>query len=367
MEKPLQLGGWQLFAMTAAFVAGTSFILLPVGLISAARQLGWLVQLWSTLFGVVAGAFWLYVASRYPGLSLVQISQKALGKYVGGFVALCYIVFFVQMAAWVTRNMSDYMQVNLMPRTPISVFNILALLVCAYAVIKGIDTISMVSVVILPILMIAYWTPFTVMLREWDWRNFDYPGTFEFLPTLAETKYALGFPFMETVAFMMAFPLVRKRLNIAFLGGIAFMGFQLALGIFFTVGILGVYRGSHLAYPIYIIFREMQFSNFVEHLEAIISVNALLLVFLKLSVLFYFAVTAICQLFTIENRAIVAYPLVWVISAYALFFANIVENAEWVQNYLFVYYVPFGVGFPLLFLVAAWLRKGNAITKEAAI
>ncbi|REE67627.1 spore germination protein KB [Paenibacillus taihuensis] len=366
MEKPEQLGGWPLFAMTSAFVAGTTFILLPAGLISAARQYGWLVQLWSVLFGVVAGAFWLYVASRYPGMSLVEIAQQALGKHVGGFVALCYILFFVQLAAWVTRNMSDYMQINLMPRTPIGVFNIAALLVCAYAVIKGIDTIALVSVLILPILTLAYWTPFTVMLREWDWRNFSYPGTFEWGPTIAKTKYALGFPFMETVAFMMAFPLVQRRRGSAFLGGIVFMGVQLALSVFFTIGILGVYRGSHLTYPIYIIFREMQFSNLIEHLESLLSVTALLLVFVKLSVLFFFAVQAICQLFAVENRAVVAYPLVWVISAYALFFANIVENTEWVERYLFYYYIPFAFGFPLLFLISAWLRKNKRRSKEAA-
>jgi hypothetical protein len=36
-----------------------------------------------------------------------------------------------------------------------------------------------------------------------------------------------------------------------------------------------------------------------QHLEAIISVNALLLAFVKLSLLFYFAVSAICQLFSV--------------------------------------------------------------------
>jgi spore germination protein KB len=231
MEK-IQLSGWQMFGITSSFVLGTSFFNLPVLLISAGREYGWLVQLWGTIFGVIVGAFWLYVASWHPGLSLVQISRRVLGKHAGGFVSICYIVFFVQLAAWVARNISDYMKINLMPRTPLSVFSILALLVCAYAAVKGIDSISLVSVVILPYLLIAYWAPFAVLLREWDWTNFEYPGEFQFWPTLAETKYALGFPFIETVAFMMAFPLVRKKLKTSFLGGIAFTGFQLVLSWF---------------------------------------------------------------------------------------------------------------------------------------
>ncbi|WP_261305955.1 GerAB/ArcD/ProY family transporter [Paenibacillus andongensis] len=50
-----------------------------------------------------------------------------MGKYVGGFVSICYIVLFLQITSWVTRNISDFMHVTLMPRTPKTVFRIVAL------------------------------------------------------------------------------------------------------------------------------------------------------------------------------------------------------------------------------------------------
>lgn len=355
MEKK-SLSTLQMFCIVTCFIVGTTFVMLPTATIADAKQFGWLVHVWSMVFGVTIGSLWIYISGQHPGLSLVQIASKVLGKYVGGFVSLCYIVLFVQIAGWVTRNISDYMHVTMMPRTPPTIFHLMTLGVCAYAAVKGIRSISLVSIFVVPYTFIAFWIPYTVMLTEWDWRNFQIPNDFRLLPTLAETKYALGFPFLETISFMMIFPLVSKKLKTAFLGGTAFAGIQIALSVFFVIGILGVYRSSHLLYPEYTIFREMEFSNFMEHFESILSVNVMLLILVKLSAIYYFAVTAICQLFSIRNRATVAYPLVWIISAYALLFPNITENSQWIRDYLFIYYIPFGIGFPLLLLVVAWIR-----------
>ncbi|MFC0330408.1 endospore germination permease [Paenibacillus sepulcri] len=353
------MSGWQLFNLTFVYIIGTSFILLPGSLIASGKQYGWLIIVWAALYGLILSCFWLYLSSRFPGMSIVQIAVQVLGKWAGGLVSLLYILFFIQVASWVTRNLSDFMHINLMPRTPLSIFNIMILLVCAYAVVKGIETIAMVSEFLAPIVNLAFWIPFSVMIREWDWQNFNVPGVFHPWDTLIHTRYALAFPFMETVIFMMIFPFAQRRLKAIFLSGIGGAGLLLSMCVFFTIGILGVERSSHLIYPVFIIFREMQFTNFVEHLESIISVNILLIVCLKLSLLFYCAVLAICQLFQIKERAVVAYPLVWIISAYSLLFKNIVENVDWIQKYLFNYYTLYAIAFPAILIVCSWLRKTN--------
>ncbi|WP_372660346.1 endospore germination permease [Cohnella sp.] len=352
-----KLSGWQMFTLTFIFTVGTTFILLPGKLIADAKQYSWLVMVWAFLYGSILAAFWLYLSKHYPGQSLVQIAVLVLGKWAGGLVAILYILYFIQIASWVTRNVSDFMHINLMPRTPLSIFNIMVLLVCAYAVVKGIESIAMASELLTPYIFVAYWIPMTVMLTEWDWRNFDIPYHFQLWTTIANTNYTLAFPYMETVSFMMLFPFVQRRLGTAFILGIITTGIALAISVFFTIGILGVNRSSHLIYPLYIIFREMQFTGFVEHLEAIISVNVLFIVFLKLSMLFYCAVLAICQLFELKNRAVVAYPLIWVISAYSLLFVNIIENVEWVDKYLFIYYTLYAIVIPVVLIAGTWLKQ----------
>ncbi|MFH5185114.1 endospore germination permease [Paenibacillus sp. TAB 01] len=358
------MSGWQLFNLTLVFIIGTSFILLPGSLIADAKQYGWLVFIWAFLYGIILGGLWLYLSSKFPGLSIVQIAVQVLGKWAGGFVSLLYVLFFIQIASWVTRNMSDFMHINVMPRTPLSVFNIMILAVCAYAVVKGIESIAMVCELLSLLLTLPFWIPFSIMIQEWDWQNFNVPYVFHPWETFLNTRYALAFPFMEAVSFMMIFPFAGRRLNLAFLSGIGFAGINLTLSILFTIGVLGVERASHLIYPIFIIFREMEFTNFIEHLESVLSINILLIVCIKLSLLFYCAVLAICQLFEVKERGVVAYPLIWIISAYALFFKNIVENVNWVKMYLFNYYALYAIVIPAVLIICARMRKKGRFRKR---
>ncbi|MFD2614428.1 GerAB/ArcD/ProY family transporter [Paenibacillus gansuensis] len=356
MENP-QLSGWQFFTLTFCFVCATTFLLLPGNLIDHAKQFGWLVCVWSFLYGLLLAMLWLYLSKRYPGKSLVQIATQVLGKWAGGFVASLYVLYFIQIASWVTRNLGDFMHTNLMPRTPLSIFHIVVLLVCAYGVVKGIESIAMVCELVTPYIVVAFWIPFLVTLKVWDWRAFSTPYHFQLWPTIVQTQYALAFPYMETIMFMMLFPFVKRHLKTAFLVGIGSAGVILSVSVFMTIGIIGLERGSKQIYPVYTIFREMKFSGFLEHLESILSINIFLLVCIKLSLLFYCAVMAICQLFHVERRSVVAYPLVWVISAYSLLFANVIENIEWVQKYLFSYYMIYAIIVPVILIIGSWMRN----------
>jgi spore germination protein KB len=359
-----RLSGWQMFTLTFGFTVSTQFILLTGQLIADAKQYGWLVIVWSCLYGLALAPLWLYLSKHYPGLSIVQISVQVLGKWAGGLIATLYILCFIQTAAWTTRILGDFMHINLMPRTPVSVFNLMALFVCAYAVSKGIESIAMINELVVPFVFAAFWIPFLIMIREWDWQNFNIPYDLDLWSTIVHTRYSLAFPFMEMVSLMMIFPFVQRKLKTSFITGIALGGMILFIYTFCTIGILGINRESHLIYPIYVIFREMQFSGFIEHLEAIISINILLLVCLKLSVLFYCAVLGVCQLFKVKRRATVAYPMIWVISAYSLLFANVIENISWFKKYLFSYYSLYAIVFPLLLIIGTWLLQRKQVYKE---
>ncbi|WP_219834191.1 endospore germination permease [Paenibacillus sp. R14(2021)] len=354
--------------MTFYFTAGTTWILLPGQLVKDAKEYSWLVFIWALVYGLALALLWLYLSSLYPGKSLVEIAKQVLGKWAGGVVSLCYIVFFIQIASWVTRNLADFMQINMMPKTPVAIFNLLLLTSCCYAVVKGISSIAMVTELLMPYIQIVYWIPVVSGLATgWDWHNFRSPDELHMWRTLVETRYVLGFPFMETVSFMMLFPFVKSRLKTAYLLGILAPGLVLIGTMLIIIGVLGVNRSSHLIYPVFIMFRELQFTGFLEHLESILAVNILLIVCLKLSIVFYCAVLAICQLFQIKKRTTVAIPLVWVIVAYSLSFQNIVQNIEWVKSYLLAYYCLFGIVFPLLLIVCAWIQKKNTVQPHTSL
>ncbi|MDQ0875944.1 spore germination protein (amino acid permease) [Paenibacillus sp. V4I3] len=365
--ESVRLNAWQFHLLTQIYVIGTAFILLPGPIIASAKQYGWIVVIWATLYGLVLAFGYLYLAKLYPGKTLIEIALQAFGKWAGGLVSLLYIVFFIQIASWVTHNLGDFMHINLMPLTPISIFHIMILLVSAYAVSKGIESIALVNELLVPYLYSAFWVPIVIMLREWKWRYFHVAYPFHLSDVVIQTRFVLAFPFMETVAFLMLIPFVQRKVKIAFITGIAVAGVMLTACVFISIGVLGVYRGQQLVYPIFSMFREMRFTGFIEHLEAILAVNIVLVVFIKLCILFYCSILGVCQLFKIEKRNSVIYPMIWVISAYSMLFMNNVENLDWIKKYLFEYYFLFAVALPILFIVSAkWRNNGRRMKKDGS-
>lgn len=358
MEK-VNLSAWQLFTMTFCFCMGTTIIILPVILLKTAKQYSYLACLFHLIIGVIIATIWLYLSKKNPGKSLVQIITYTFGKWVGGFICLFYIVFFIQIAAWVSKNLTDFIHINIMPKTPIIIFIITVLLLSSYTSVKGIESIARVSEILFVFGLIAYYVPMSFIFGEWDWNNFNIPSNLNLIDSMINSKNGISIPYMEGIAFLMIFPYVPRRPNLGFLIGFIASGVIFSFTTFLTIGILGIERSTHLIYPLYTMFREIRLSFLFEHLESIMSVNILLFVIFKLCILHYCTVMAICQVFKIDKREIVSYPVIWIIAGFAMINKNVIVNIEWIESYLFTYYLPFSVFLPILLICATWYKQKN--------
>lgn len=356
MQK-VNLSSWQVFTMTFCFCAGTTIIILPGIILREGKQLSYLLCLCHLIFGLIIALLWLYLSKRNPGKSLIQIISHTLGKWVGGFICLLYVGFFIQIASWVTKNLTDFIHINTMPKTPIIVFTIVILFLSSYSALKGVESIAKVSEILFMFGVLAFYIPLSFMFTEWDWTNFRLPHDYHFYDTLIKTRYVTAIPYMETIIFLMVFPNVSRGVKFGYLSGMIFGGLLFAITIFFTIGILGIERCSHLIYPLYTMFREIRLSFFFEHLESILAINIFLFVIFKLSVIVYATVLAICQVFNINKREVVSYPLIWIIAGYSLVTNSVVENVYFIEKYLFSYYLPFTVYLPILLILGTWYKQ----------
>ncbi|MCQ6561724.1 GerAB/ArcD/ProY family transporter [Paenibacillus mendelii] len=352
-----RISSWQFFLLTFMYVLGTTFFLRPGGLIAVARQDAWMIWLWTGAIGVAMAYLWMKLAAYYPGLSIVQVCTKAGGKLAGGFIAMCYIGFFVQLASWVVRNLGDFMKSTLMPHTPITVFHVMILAVVCYATVKGLESIARTNEMLTPIILLTFIIICFLMLPEWNTDRFQPAFRLEVWKTMKETRNVIAFPYIESIVLMMMFPYVKSRQKASFVWGMTIATLILVAVTAFTVGVLGVTRASHETYPLYVIVQEIRIGSLIEHLEASITVILLVAIFIKLSTTFYCAVTGICQLFQLTDRTWVAVPLTLIVSGLSLSNENVVENISWDKRYVFEYELIFGLFFPLLLLVLAWLRK----------
>ncbi|WP_339203231.1 endospore germination permease [Paenibacillus sp. FSL K6-3182] len=363
MEKG-QISAWQFFILVIGYLLGTSFFFRPAGLIAMAKQDAWIVPIWAGTAGVVMSFIWIKLANHYPGLTIVQICTHAAGKVIGGLIALLYIGYFVHVSALITRNLGDFMKQTLFPLTPITVFHVMFLLIICYAVIKGVETIARATELLLPLITLVFLFIFFVALSEWNWDRFQGMFRMNVWTTMKETRSILGFPFMESIVFMMLLPYVRSRRNVSFLLGVVVATLLLSLIVFFTIGVLGVTRSSHDTYPLFVIVQELHIGSFFENLESTIALILLVAIFIKLSVAYYGAVLGLCQLFRVNDRSWLAISLILLISGLALGFDNVLENIEIDKRYAFEYMSLFGIIFPSLLLFLTWMKQ--SLGKEKA-
>ncbi|MDF2680444.1 MAG: germination protein, partial [Brevibacillus sp.] len=180
--------------------------------------------------------------------------------------------------------------------------------------------------------------------------------------SIVDNRQMFAFPFMETSAFLMIFPLVQGgKYTKPFLKGITLAALNLSLVTFLTIGILGVVRASHLTYPIFTIARELDFGGFIQHVEATTTMFWIFAIFIKLTVSFYCATLGLCQLFHIQSRGVIAFSLIWLIAGIALSnHANVIEMIAWDQKYDFGYQLFFSLFIPLLLFSVRWMR-GNRV------
>ncbi|TCP67096.1 GerAB/ArcD/ProY family transporter [Baia soyae] len=354
-----RISPWQFFILALGYLLGTSFFFRLGGIISISRQDAWMTPLWTGAVGILLSLIWIKLTTYYPGNSIIQICVQVAGKGIGGLIALLYIGYFVHLSALITRNLGDFMKINLMPRTPITVFHVMFLLIICYAVTKGVETISRSTEFLFPIVTVAFLFIFFIALSEWNWDRFQGMFQTNIWSTLHKNRSVIAFPFLESFALVMLFPYVKSKIKRSFILANIITALFLSVGVFFTIGVLGVTRATHETYSLFVIVQEIHLGTFFEHMESTIALILLIVIFIKLSIAYYCAVAGLCQLFHVNNRSWLAISLILLVSGLSLGFNNILENMTFNRQYYFEYIFLFAVLLPLLLLCLTWIKQGK--------
>ena len=104
-EKPLQvklnetkISRRQFFFMIIQTQIGVGILSMPYDLHKVAKQDGWMsLLLGGLLLQIVLVVLWL-IARSYPELNFFQIIEKAFTKWIGKFISLAFIFYFILIA-----------------------------------------------------------------------------------------------------------------------------------------------------------------------------------------------------------------------------------------------------------------------------
>jgi spore germination protein KB len=362
MEKA-KISATQLFVLVVLFEMGSAIL---VGIASDAKQDAWI----AVMLGLVGGLMIFLVYHRlyvyYPDLPLTSYVQKITGKWLGRFIGLLYIVYFMYLASRVLRDFGELLSTTIYNNTPLFVINTLMIITIIYAVHKGFEVIARVGelyfgVVYITAILGMLLIVFSGLIHLGNLKPILENGLKPVMKTfLTQT---INFPFGEMVVFTMLLPFLRdkKKAKIVCLSGMILSGINITITVVVNISVLGVALFQRSTFPLLTTVGRIQIADFIERLDVLFMLYLIIGGFFKIAIYYYAAVAGAADIFQFSNQRKLGFPMGIIVLFASITIASnysehIKEGLVVVPLYL---HWPFQIIIPSMLLIIAFFRNRN--------
>ncbi|SDZ63663.1 spore germination protein KB [Evansella caseinilytica] len=360
MEKA-SINPFQLFALMVLFELGSA-IVITIGI--EAEQDAWISILLALAAGVAVFMVYSYLYKQFPGHSLIDFSQKIIGKYPGWVLGLLYMLYFLYIAMRVLRDFGDLLLTSTMPETPLFVINFFMVMTIIYVLYLGIEVLARTGEFFLLLLLLLGILANMLILFSGiiDVNNL--------LPVLgngwkpvfqAAFPLVLNFPFGEIIVFTMLFPYLNQGSKIPKTGILAlvFSGLLITITTSMNIAVLGMEIVSRTTFPLLTAVGKIRVADFLERLDAFVVVTLVIGMFFKIAIFTYASILGVTKLFNVNTHRKLVFPLglILLLGSVAIagnFSDHLEEGLDVVPYYL---HMPFQIYIPFVLLLITIVRK----------
>jgi spore germination protein KB len=353
--SPLQFG-----ILIFLFSLGTPIIRMPGSLASVSKQDSWITLLLG--MGISVGIVFIYnrLAERFPNETVVEYSERILGKWLGKMVSISFIWYFLYLCAFGLRGVGDFLTTAILVQTPIDVIHIVFMVGIVYGAKLGLEVIGRTGEVLFPWVIGLSILVSIFLLSKVEFSNFSPILPVGWNQPAKGLYYLAGTPITQLVVFLMIFPFVNrhKQAKKWFYAGILFNLLYLLLLVVVSVSVLGADQSARSLYATYDAVKQVMLGDFVERIEAFIAGVWFITIFIKLILLLYVANLAIAQVFKFKSYRPFVLPSAMMVLALALILGpNIAYLRSAVNEMWPAYSIIQGLLIPVVLLLVAMVRK----------
>lgn len=340
---------------------GSSALLIQSILVSEAKQTAWLAGFLGVGIGLLLVGLYSALGVRFPQMTFVQYSEKLLGKWIGKFVSLCFIfaVPFI-LAAFILRDIADFITTQIMPETPIIAVEILTLLIFVLSARIGIQAIGRASEIFFPWVILLFLVLVFLISFNIEFTKIQPVLGEGVKPVLRAVVDFVGFPFLELIYLLMIFPYVNQveKAGRAFLIGTAVGGGILIVTIFLAILVLGVSYIEIQQYPLYVLGQKINLGGYIERMELIVAGFWIITIFFKGVICYYTMVLGLAQVLDLQDYRSITLP----VGICAILFSFMIPNVSYFMKFTseiwFFHILPFGAILPFsLFCIATFKNR----------
>lgn len=291
MNNNNKINSLQLGSMLLALSITTFLGIGIFDIIKAAGVDAYLSVFVGSVVGIILFLLFLYIANYEPELSICEKTKKLFGPIFGTILNILLCISAFILGTTVFYNLINFTVSQFLSETPFTVIGIVFAFIIAFINIKGIETLSRTSLVLISINVILFLVCIFGIFPTFELENLK--------PFLANglSNPLKGMIYMLALNVVPIFLLLiipknsiedkkhyNKYLFVAYLFGCLVM----ITAILLTVGSLGIYLASYYQYPEYMVLKRIDIFDFIDRIENLIILQWFFGAFISMSVTVFF-------------------------------------------------------------------------------
>lgn len=363
LKEVVKIDGRQATYLLIINFISEGILFAPAASFLFARQDAWLSNILALAGGLVSAWLWVSLSRRFPGKTLFEIFELMFGRFFGKIIGFLYAWGWFSFTCDTLREVFSLIVAGFMPKTPLIVFLVLAVMLTSYSAYSGLENIARVTQIILPITVGAIIILFSLSVPEMEFSNLLPVFEGGILP-IFKGSLAPMFWFVQITEISMLLPFLdrpEKALGISFKAILTsfFLYEIVALGI---MAMLGPAMSAIVYAPTLYASRMIHLANFLERLEILLAIAWIASGIAKITLYQWTIAIGSAKMMGVKDYRPLVFPIgALLVSFSVLLHPSIVHLFNFIN---FIWSGPYGLGYNLvgplvLFLYSVLLGKGE--------
>ncbi|QCJ41321.1 spore gernimation protein [Bacillus sp. S3] len=364
MINNIKISPRQFAILVILFSVGTTILTIPGSLAHEVKQDAWIASIIGTCISFLMVALYIAIGKLFPAMTLVEIMETLLGKWVGKTVSLSFVYFSFLNASELLNFVGYFMTTQIMPDTPIEAIQIIFACILIMGISLGLETLARSAEVLFPLFLFLFFLlVISVLLTPdlWTFKNIQPIMNSEIKPMIRAVLIFSGVFTLPSIVLLMIFPISvnqRKKAEKNFYIAIGIAGVCFIILITLTLLVLGPETSSRQMYPSYALAKEIKVGEFLQRIEAILAIIWVITIFFKMSIYFYASIIGFVQTLNIKDYRPLMLPLGMILVIISLLVhPNVTHSTRYDKDIWPIYALLYGVVLPILLLVVYSVRK----------
>ncbi|TQR19008.1 GerAB/ArcD/ProY family transporter [Psychrobacillus vulpis] len=351
----------QFMVILILYGVGTSILNIPASITGEAKQDAWISSILGVVISLLIIKLYITVGNLAPNLSLVEIYEQILGKWIGKLVSLTFIIVTLLAAGELVFYVSNFMRTEIIPETPAYAINILFVLVIVYATYLGIETFARSAEILFPFFVLLFIIFVVLISPQIDFHNVQPVLEVGAKPLISSTFIFISGFSLPLFVLLMLFPSIineNKDSGKAFYLGTIIAGIILIIVIALPILVLGAETTSQRTFPSYALAQRISIGNFLERIEVIMGFMWIITIFIRTIMYFYASVIGLTQILKLQDYRSIVLPLGMILVVLSLIVhPNIIHSNLYDKEIWPILALIHGLFLPLLLIVVAKVRN----------